>query len=202
MHDALHLINQRWSLLVSTTDAKRRLLEADMTVERMKLAEDDKVVSLREVQMAELAATGAKQEYERWSRTLGMHDVQIKDDQPARMVITSPINGEIAVANFTQGQLVYEGGPLFTVVDLTTVWVEVKVPERFVPKFREQETLEFVSSAFPSRVFRGKLQRIAAQVDPAARTLSHFYSVENPQRLLRIGMLVSVRPVEGRSSSL
>lgn len=191
MHDALHLINQRWPILQSMSGAKLRMLEADMTAARLKLAQTDQAVSLNEVQAAEAAAAAAKSEFERWNRTLEMHDHQITDDQPTRIDLTAPIGGEIAAANFTQGQLVYEGDLLFTVVDLNVVWVEARVPERWVSRFRGR-TADFMTSAYPSLTFTGRLQRVAAQIDPDTRTLSHFYAVDNPSKRLRIGMLVNV----------
>lgn len=191
MHDALHLINQRWPILQSTMDSRRRMLESQVRLERLQLALADKAVSTGEVQIAETAAAEARQEYERWSRTLQMHDVQIKDDQAARLPVVSPLDGEIAVANFAQGQLVYEGQPLFTLVDITTVWVEVLVPEHMAPQFRDR-TVVFTAAPFQAESFTGRLQRVAPSVDPVARTLSHFYAVSNPRRLLRIGMSLHV----------
>ena len=199
MHDALHLINQRWPILASTIESKWRMLETEATAARLNLALADKAVSLSELQAAEAAASAAKQEYERWSRTLAMHDVQIQDNQKSRIELKTPISGEVAAANFTQGQLVYEGSPLFTVVDLGTVWIEAKVPERLVSRFRGAAP-EFLTPAYLPMTFRGRLQRIAPQVDAETRTLSHFYLVDNSQKRLRLGMLVSVRlPAPGGS---
>jgi multidrug efflux pump subunit AcrA (membrane-fusion protein) len=191
MHDALHLINQRWPILQSTMEARRQMLETQITLERLQLALADQAVSTGEVQIAEAAAMQARQEYERWSRTLNMHDLQIKDDQPERVPFVSPIDGEIAVANFSQGQLVYEGLTLFTIVDITTVWVEALVPENLASQFRHA-TVTFTAPPYPGATFTGRLQRVAPSVDPVSRTLSHFYAVNNPRRLLRIGMSLRV----------
>lgn len=192
LHDAVHLIQQRWPILQSQIDANRRMLETQATSDRLKRVFEQQAASLAEVQAAEAAAAVAKQEYEKWDRTLAMHDEQIRDDQPARTLIRAPIGGEIAAARFTQGQIVYEGDPLFTIVDLNTVWVEVKVPERFASRFRDED-VELVAPAFPDLRWQGRLQRIAAQVDPETGTLSRFYAVENHRKLLRIGMIVGVR---------
>jgi RND family efflux transporter MFP subunit len=191
VHDAMHLINLRWPILQSLLDSRRRMLEAEATAERMKLALVEKAVSTRAVQEAEATAATARQEHTRWQRTLAMHDDQIRDKQPARFKFTAPISGQIAAANFAQGQLVYEGDPLFTIVDVSTVWVEVRVPERLVSRFREQ-TIDFVSSAYPDTSFTGRLQRVAPAVDSVSRTVSHFYAVQNPRGLLRIGLLLRV----------
>jgi cobalt-zinc-cadmium efflux system membrane fusion protein len=196
MHDALHLINQRWPILQSTMDARRRMLESQVRLERLQLALADQAVATGEVQLAETVAAEARQEYQRWSRTLQMHDVQIKDDQLARLPVVSPIDGEIAVANFAQGQLVYEGQALFTLVDISTVWVETLVPEHMAPLFQDR-TVVFTAAPFPGEEFKGRLQRVAPSVDPVSRTLSHFYAVPNPGRLLRIGMTLHVAPAAG-----
>ena len=192
MHDALHLNNLRRPILQNMLAAKRRMLEAEAAAARLKLARAEGLVSLNELQTADAAAATAKAEFERWNRELALHDVQIADDQPTRVELTAPISGEIAVANFTQGQLVYEGDLLFTIVDLTGVLVEARVPERWVSRVGDR-TIEFLAPAYPSLTFTGRLKRVAGQVDPETRTLSHFYAVNNPRKLLRIGMLVSAR---------
>ena len=192
MHDALHLINQRWPILQSTIESKRRMLETEATAALLRLLLAGQAVSLSALQTAEAASAAEKQEYERWNRTLAMHDSQIQDNQKSRLELKTPISGEVAAANFTQGQLVYEGSPLFTIVDLGTVWIEAKVPERLVSKFRGA-TPEFVTPAYPSMTFTGRPQRVAPQVDAETRTLSHFYTVDNSRKLLRLGMVVSAR---------
>lgn len=198
MHDALHLINQRWPILQAMVDAKREMLQAEAAAERLKLAVADKAAAASSLQAAETAAVSAKAEFERWSRTLRMHDVQITDDQPARVPILSPIGGDVAAANFAQGQLVYEGDALFTIVDLSTVWIEARVPEQLVASFN-QKTIIFESPTFPDLTFRGHLQRVAPAVEPQSRTLSHFYAVSNPRKLLRVGMLLRATDhVDGR----
>jgi cobalt-zinc-cadmium efflux system membrane fusion protein len=191
MHDALHLINQRWPILLSAIDAKRRMLEADVVVDRMKIALDLGAVSQRDLQLAQATEAAAIQENDRWVRALAMHDAQIRDEQPSRMNIVSPIAGQIEVANFTQGQLVHEGEHLFTIVDLSEVWAEAKVPEQLVRSFQRLQSMYFVTPAFRGSMFKGTLQRVAAELDPETRTLSHFYAIANPRKLLRIGMVLS-----------
>ncbi len=192
MHDALHLINLRWPILISAIDAKRRMLIAEATADRLKLALPEKAASTKDVQVAETEAQAIRQEYEKWFRTLSMHDAQITDDKQKPFELVSPIAGEVAAANFSQGQLVYESDPIYTIVDLTTVWVEARVPEEQVPGFH-RDTVTFTVTTFPGTSFTGTLRRIAPAVDPATRTLSHFYAVPNPRKLLRIGMAVTVR---------
>ena len=191
MHDALHLINQRWPILQNVMATRRRKLEAQVTVDRLKAALASDAGTASSVVAAESAATAAQQDSVQWSRTLALHDAQIKDDQPKNVELIAAISGEIAAANFTHGQLVYEGRPIFTIVDLTTVWVEVRVPEKVASKFQREEVAFGVPSV-PDLTLTGRLVRVAPAVDPLSRTLSHFYTVANPRRLLRIGMLLSL----------
>jgi multidrug efflux pump subunit AcrA (membrane-fusion protein) len=104
----------------------------------------------------------------------------------------APLDGTLEAVNFTHGQLAYENDKLFTILDASRVWIEVRFPETATSR-RPPATMRFASPAFPSVQFEGRLARIANTLDPTTGTLSVFYEVPNPNRLLRIGMRVSAQ---------
>ena len=194
MHDAVHLINQRWLYLVRMLDSKRVSLDTAMKAVRLHHLEKTGDASVRqamsvtqEVQAADTTAIAARLEHQQAVKLLAMHDAQIAESELVRRPLVSPIDGTIEAMNFTQGQLKYENDKLFTILDLSRVWVEVRFPEQFASRPPPRE-LSFVSPAFPERRFTGKLARVANTLDAATGTLSAFFEVPNPERALRVGM--------------
>jgi multidrug efflux pump subunit AcrA (membrane-fusion protein) len=143
------------------------------------------------VQVAQGAAAEAKIEYSRARKLLAMHDAQIRQQNLVRRPLEAPISGTIDTISMVQGQLAYENDPLFTIVDLSNLWVELRVPERLTGDWRPSQRLTFASAGSPDIRIEGTLARVSDQVDPTSRTVAHFYRVDNPGKRLRVGMRLS-----------
>lgn len=194
LHDAVHLINQRYLSMVAMLAARRASLDTELRAARLRHLRETADASVRQmmdvthaVEAAELEAATAKLEHERAARLLAMHDAEITQRELVRRPVVSPIDGTIEAVNFTQGQLKYENDKLFTILNLSTVWIEARVPGEFASR-RPPERIQFTSPAFPSQRFEGRLARVANALDPDSGTLSAFYEAANPDRLLRLGM--------------
>jgi multidrug efflux pump subunit AcrA (membrane-fusion protein) len=202
LHDAVHLINQRWLYLVPMLAARRASLEAELTAARTHYLAghaDAPVQQAMQVmhaaETADLAAVTAAKDYDRAQKLLAMHSAEIAQSAPVRRPVLAPIDGVIEAVNFAQGQQKYENDKLFTILDLSRVSVEVRFPD--APGSRTPpRRMRFVAPAFPDAAFDGRLTRVANTVDPTTGTLSAFFEVANPQRLLRVGMRLSASPAE------
>jgi multidrug efflux pump subunit AcrA (membrane-fusion protein) len=193
LHDAVHLIQERWPVIESWLAARRAVLQAEADVARVRYQRQFRGLPEILVKQAEATLQLARDEQTRINAVLRMHDAQISAKEPVKRPLNAPIDGMITEADFTQGQMVYEGHKLFTVVDLDTVWVELKVPEPRVPQARRawRESVTLHAPAFPGATFTGRLVQTAPALDETTRTLSFFFRVANPKELLRIGMLVN-----------
>ena len=78
---------------------------------------------------------------------------------------------------------------LFTVVDLSTVWIVANLYERDFSRVRVGDRATVVSSAYPDLTMRGAVSYIEPQVNPETRTAKVRIEVANPRRELRLGML-------------
>jgi multidrug efflux pump subunit AcrA (membrane-fusion protein) len=193
LHDAVHLINERWPIFLDYLAARREVAWADAALARLRYQREEHGVPDLLVQQASARLELARQADQRAQRLLQMHDAQITAKEPYKHTLTAPINGTIIAANFTQGQMVYENQPLFTVADLGNIWVELKVPEPYVPVARRAwsgEKIELFAPAFGADAFVGRLVRTGPAVDERTRTLAFHVAVRNPGERLRLGMLV------------
>jgi multidrug efflux pump subunit AcrA (membrane-fusion protein) len=208
VHDAVHLVNQRWLYLVPMLATKRASLEADLTAARTRYLARNAEPSVRQamqvmqaVQTADLAAATARLESQRAAKLLAMHTAEISESDLVRRPIVSPIDGTIEEVSFTHGQLKYENDKIFTILDLSRVWVEARFPEETIAR-RPPSRMRFASPAFPSAKFEGRLVRVSNTLDSKTGTLAAFFEVLNPDRLLRVGMRLSAEsPVTEASTT-
>jgi Cu(I)/Ag(I) efflux system membrane fusion protein len=124
---------------------------------------------------------------------LGISDQEIatlqKNGKPLRaMSIRSPVGGFVTEKNALQGQFVTPDTTLFTVADLSTVWVVADVYEYEVARVRTGQTARLTLAAYPGEVFRGRVEFIYPTLDAATRTLKVRVAFKNPNLKMRPGM--------------
>ena len=131
-------------------------------------------------------------------RSLGVDEASIaaiRDGRPApgaEAAIRSPITGTVVEKTITPGQLLEAGATqCFIVADLSTVWVMANVFEGDVAMVRKGETV-LVSTAASADTLRGRVDYVAALVDPSTKATAVRVLVPNRGGLLRRDMLVNV----------
>lgn len=106
------------------------------------------------------------------------------------VTIYAPAGGSVVERKVTNGQYVNTGDPLFTVADLSTVWVKADVYEFQVPQIRPGQMVEVISDALPDKVLHGRVDFIEPEANPQTRTIPVHVHVPNPAMRLRPGMYV------------
>jgi cobalt-zinc-cadmium efflux system membrane fusion protein len=109
------------------------------------------------------------------------------------LVVPSPINGRITARNAAPGLFVQPGNAPapFTVADIDTMWMLANVAETDSPAFHVGQRVQVRLSAFPNRVFDGKITTIGATVDPNTRRVLVRSEISDPQHELRSGMFAN-----------
>jgi hypothetical protein len=90
------------------------------------------------------------------------------------------------------GLNVDQATPLFTVVDLSTVWIIADVYEKDFSRVRVGNDATVTTSAYPGLSLRGRISYIDPQVNPETRTAKVRVEVPNPRGDLRLGMYADV----------
>jgi RND family efflux transporter MFP subunit len=109
------------------------------------------------------------------------------------VTIYAPAGGSVVERKVTSGQYVNAGDPLFTVADLSTVWVKADVYEFQLPQIRPGQTVEITSDALPDKVIRGRVDFIEPEANPQTRTIPVHVHVPNPAMRLRPGMYIRAK---------
>jgi membrane fusion protein, copper/silver efflux system len=131
-------------------------------------------------------------------RLAGMSDEQIRavDNsgkvQP-RVTLTAPIGGIIGELTAREGMTAMAGAPLFRINGLATVWVNAEIPEQVAAQVRPGNMVDARAAAFPGTVFKGKVNAILPEVNPATRTVKARIELANAQGRLAPGMFVTVK---------
>jgi len=107
--------------------------------------------------------------------------------------IVAPVSGVITEQNVTNaaGVKTLDNSPnLFTISDLSDVWVVCDVYENDLPKLKLNETAEIRLNAYPNRPLTARISNIGPILDPALRTAKVRLEVHNPG-LMKLGMFVT-----------
>jgi cobalt-zinc-cadmium efflux system membrane fusion protein len=131
-------------------------------------------------------------------RSIGVDDETLDEIRQGRQVrggeglIRSPISGIVVEKLITPGQLLQAGAtPCFTVADLTTVWVMANVFGSDLPFVAVGDPADVATGVSPE-VFPGRVDYIAAIVDPATRAVSVRIIARNPKGILKRDQYVRV----------
>jgi cobalt-zinc-cadmium efflux system membrane fusion protein len=159
-------------------------------------------VSQREATQAETDATNAEADRDAALQAiiaLGIPAQTIQQIQAGREVsrveamIRSPIAGTLVERLISPGELLQAGTTnCFTVADLSRVWVMAQIFGPDLASINLGDTAA-VATGIGARDFSGKVDNIAAQVDPDTRSVGVRVTVENPGDLLKKQMYVRVR---------
>tara|TARA_B110000881_G_scaffold220149_1_gene244231 strand:+ start:3324 stop:5216 length:1893 start_codon:yes stop_codon:yes gene_type:complete len=123
----------------------------------------------------------------------------IRDDQVDALRVTrqakdtiemaAPIGGIVVGKSAKLGQYVKEGQELFTISDLSKLWLVLDAYEKDLAWLRYGQDVEFSIDAFPGESFSGKVVFFDREIDLQTRTLGVRVEVDNTDFKLRPGML-------------
>ncbi|GIU75826.1 MAG: RND transporter [Nitrospiraceae bacterium] len=107
-------------------------------------------------------------------------------------VLTAPFNGVVVKYNVAEGEVVGPENELFTLADLSTVWVLADVYEKDIALMRQGQEARIMTDAYPGEVFRGRITYVSDMLDPKTRTAKVRCEVPNPDGRLKLDMFVTV----------
>lgn len=119
-------------------------------------------------------------------------DLQHTGKVQRNIAIDSPVSGYITERNALPNAYVQPDTKLYTVADLSTVWIYANVFQDAVGRLRPGDPAQVTVDAFPGRKFLGHVDQILPQVDPTTRTVRVRLIFRNPAVTLKPGMYVNV----------
>lgn len=107
--------------------------------------------------------------------------------------IDSPAAGFITERIALPNMYVQPGAKLYTIADLSTVWVYAQVAQDDLGRVRTGSPAEITVDSYPGRTFSGRVSFISPQLDQTTRTAKVRLEIANPGLKLSLGMFVDVR---------
>jgi Cu(I)/Ag(I) efflux system membrane fusion protein/cobalt-zinc-cadmium efflux system membrane fusion protein len=107
------------------------------------------------------------------------------------IAIDSPVSGYIIERNALPNAYVQPETKLYTIADLSTIWVYANVFQSDVGRLKPGDPAQVTVDAYPGRHFNGRLDQILPQVDPTTRTVRVRLVFANPGVALKPGMYVN-----------
>ena len=128
---------------------------------------------------------------------LGVADSDIQETlsrgEPSRTVtVYAPASGVVTERMVTQGQAVQSGQTLYTISDLSGVWVNADVRETDAAVLRVGIGADVELASMPGRPFKGMVSYVYPTLNPQTRTVTARISVANAGGQLRPGMFATV----------
>ena len=128
-------------------------------------------------------------------RLLGLTPAQIdsfKNSGTVQDHVTTyaPIAGVVVDKSVQEGMYVKEGTRVYSIVDLTHVWILLDAYEMDLSWLRYGQRVTFEAQAFPGRMFEGRISFIQPTLDEATRTIKVRVNANNPDGTLKPGMFV------------
>ena len=200
--------------------AKAQLSLTQRTLDRQTALLKDKATSQREVDQAHNDFAAAESDLATANGTLmaarnrlrvivGRDASEVERVERERSVnplitINAPIDGTIIARKVGPGQYVRSdaGDPLYSIADLSTMWLKANVPESEIANVRVGQEIEVKVTAIPDRVFKARISAIGAASDAATRRIVVRSEIPNPDRLLRSEMFASFKITIGSSAAL
>lgn len=196
--------------------SKIKLEVAKNNMEREKNLYKDGISSQKEYLQAEADAKMAQSELEGLEEhaihikseakaQLSIYGIRLWDEQLERIQTSSPVtaprSGVVMKKEITVGDQVTPDQTLFEVVDLSRVWLDITLYPKDLELVRQDQRLSFQVDALPRHIFSGKIDYLQPAAESSSQTFIARGFLENPQGLLRPGMLGSVRIDTGNPES-
>lgn len=177
--------------------SKTRLALAQSSMERIKNLVEKKIAARKDILQAETDFRMAQTELHTDEERLSLYGVSTSDlkgdgHKKPLLPVRSPIGGIITEKHAIVGELADPSKSLYTVADLSSVWVMVDINEKDLAKVHKGQGATVTVGAFPDLKLKGRITYIADLVNESTRTVKARIEVANPGRKLKPEMFATV----------
>jgi Cu(I)/Ag(I) efflux system membrane fusion protein len=140
---------------------------------------------------AQRTVNAAREKLRLWGLTKQQtRDIEKLGKPDDHLTIYSTMSGIVIHKNAVEGIYVKTGSKIYTIADLSQVWVKLDAYESDLTWIRYGQTVEFETEAYPGEIFKGRIAFIDWVLNPKTRTVKVRVNVANPQYRLKPGLFV------------
>ncbi len=189
---------------IQQTKANLELAEADL--KRAQELHEKNFIARQQMDEARTRYNVAKAAYDlalnsirqrTWENDIALAEAQVNQAratlelnkaQLANLIILSPMNGGITKRFVDPGTMVKDTTPILTLMDLSEMKMVVNVIEKEFIHLQKGQAVKITVTAFPDRVFTGRIEIITPALELQSRTAEIQISIPNPGFVLKPGM--------------
>ena len=184
----IELTNQEEEALLA--EARANLEDAENQLRRL---EDISAQGLAPVSDLDMARSRAAASQARLNTVLA----RLRD-----RLIQAPFSGVLGFRAVSPGTLLTPNTPITTLDDISVIKLDFTVPETFLGAIEPGDKVFAQSAGFVGQAFEGDVRTVGSRVDPVTRAVTVRAHIANDARLLRPGMLLTVRIVTAEREAL
>jgi cobalt-zinc-cadmium efflux system membrane fusion protein len=180
---------------LTSLEAKRKTLTAELEVaeRQVKTAKslfEDGIGSDRDLLKAKSKVTSTRAKLERINANLAMFSASDRGDV---FHIKAPVAGHVVSKQIAPGMsVVPEGEALFTISDLSQVWITVNIYPGDIGAVRKGMKADIRTVAYPDTVFQGSIMTIGQVFDEEEKVIKARIEMDNEHLRLKPGMFVDI----------
>jgi membrane fusion protein (multidrug efflux system) len=183
---------RRSQLLVQLDDALQRAqvqqAEAQASIARTNLQRNQELLAQNFISKSAVDQSQSNLE-------VAEAQVALAKAQLARMQIVAPFDGVVGLRIVNVGDYVKDGADLVNIEDLSSVWVDFRLPERFIARLKPGQDVQVTLDALPGRRYLGRIDALDSQLDANGRSVLVRARLANAGGDLRAGMYARSRVV-------
>jgi HlyD family secretion protein len=205
---------QMVQLQMALTSAEISFNDAKLALDRTTQLFESGVVSKAEMERAESQFKMAEQQYNSAKTNLELTQsktnpeniaasqaqvnqaraaVEIAKSQLDNSVVKSPISGVVATRNLDAGEMVSSAAPAMSIIDLSSVIIDVNATEDIINKIKLNSKVEVSIKSAGDKPFTGEVINISPSVDLKTQTYPVRVKIDNKDGLLKAGMFAEVK---------
>ncbi|WP_052813762.1 efflux RND transporter periplasmic adaptor subunit [Shewanella sp. cp20] len=181
---------EQGQVLVRLEDAKAKAnlseAKAYLNDERRKLGEYQRLIGKHAITQTEIDAQLASVDIAKARLEAAQADLDYH-------TLKAPFDGVVGLVDFSLGKLVSVGSELVSLDDLSSMRLDLQIPERYLSQIYMGMPVVASSSAWPGAEFHGQVVAMAPRINPETLNLKVRVNFDNPDHRLRPGMLILAR---------
>ena len=183
---------RRGQLLVQLDDtlqqAQVRQAEAQAGIARSNLQRSRELVAQNFVSQSAVDQNAANLD-------VALAQVALAQAQMARMKIFAPFDSMAGIRLVNEGDYLKDGADIVNLDDVASVWVDFRLPERFLSRIKPGQPVDITLDALPGRQLKATVGALDSQLDANGRSVLVRARLANPDGVLRGGMFARTRLV-------
>lgn len=159
-----------------------------------KISQEEYEKASKNYEMVLIESGKMKEEVLAAAKNLTQNEIAVKEAQLTleKTKIRAPFSGIVFDIQVSPHERVSAGTELFTLVNIDRIYVQARVLESEIGKMRVGREVDLKFSAYPGKIFKGKVKAISPVVNPDDRTCKVTIDVANPEEEIKPGMHAEV----------